>query len=87
MKHFSFETSDGVSKSETGEVKNAGTDEEFIAVRGTISWTDNDGQVFTLNYVADDTGFHPEGAHLPVAPDATPIASSSFKAQKPKFGR
>lgn len=64
---FSYETSDGVSRQEEAELKNAGSENEAISVRGSYSWTAPDGQVYTVNYIADENGFQPEGAHLPVA--------------------
>ncbi|KAJ6633496.1 Flexible cuticle protein 12 [Pseudolycoriella hygida] len=62
---FAYETSDGVSRSEEGELKNPGTEQEAISVRGTITWIAADGVEYTLNYIADENGFQPEGAHLP----------------------
>ncbi|KAF7269296.1 endocuticle structural protein SgAbd-6-like [Rhynchophorus ferrugineus] len=62
---FNFETSDGVSRSETGELKNPGTDNEALVVRGTISWTGADGTKYSIDFVADENGFQPTGAHLP----------------------
>lgn len=62
---YSYETSDGVSRSEVAELKNAGTENEALSVRGTITWVDADGQSYTLNFLADENGFQPEGAHLP----------------------
>lgn len=65
--NFSYETSDGVARQEEAELKNAGTDHAALAVRGTVSWVAADGQQYTLNYVADENGYRPEGAHLPKA--------------------
>lgn len=62
---FEYETSDGVSRSESGVLKNVGTENEALNVRGTVTWTAADGQEYTLNYFADEDGFHPEGKHLP----------------------
>ncbi|CAD7083177.1 unnamed protein product [Hermetia illucens] len=64
---FAFETSDGTARQEAAEVKNLGTDHEAIAVRGSISWIAADGQQYSLNFIADENGFQPEGAHLPRA--------------------
>lgn len=64
---YSYETSDGVSRQESAVLKNQGSENEALSVRGTVSWTADDGQVYTLNYVADENGFQPSGTHLPVA--------------------
>lgn len=68
--NFAYETSDGVSRSESAVIKNPGTENEALSVRGTITWTAPDGEQYTLNFVADENGFQPEGAHLPVAPSS-----------------
>jgi hypothetical protein len=67
--HFpcSFETSDGHSRQEQAELKNIGTENEALVVRGSYSFTAADGVVYTVNYIADENGFQPEGAHLPKA--------------------
>ncbi|KAG4077473.1 hypothetical protein HA402_002900 [Bradysia odoriphaga] len=62
---FAYETSDGVSRSEEAELKNPGTEQEALSVRGTITWIAADGVQYTLNYLADENGFQPEGDHLP----------------------
>lgn len=60
-----YEQSDGVSRSEEAVLKNVGTEQESIEVRGSVTWTAPDGQVFTLNFVSDENGYRPEGAHIP----------------------
>lgn len=62
---YSYETSDGVSRTEEAEVKNAGTENETLVVRGTISWYAPDGQQYTITFIADENGFQPTGDHLP----------------------
>lgn len=64
---YRYETSDGVKREESAELKNAGTENEAISVRGTISWVAPDGVTYTLNYIADENGFQPQGDHLPKA--------------------
>ncbi|CAL4124886.1 unnamed protein product, partial [Meganyctiphanes norvegica] len=64
---FDVETANGISHSETGSsVQTA----EGIgsAVTGEYSFTLPDGQVFTLQYVADQNGFQAQSPFLPVAP-------------------
>eukprot|EP00099_Drosophila_melanogaster_P001857 NP_001097523.1 cuticular protein 65Ax1 [Drosophila melanogaster] len=67
---YAVETSDGTSKSEEGVLKNAGTELEAISTHGSFSYVGPDGQTYTVTYVADENGFQPQGAHLPVAPVA-----------------
>ncbi|XP_017470788.1 PREDICTED: larval cuticle protein 5-like [Rhagoletis zephyria] len=68
---FDFETSDGTKHASDGQLKDIGSDHEAIVVRGSYSWVDEKtGEKFTLNYIADENGFQPQGAHLPVAPVA-----------------
>ena len=62
----SFETSDGISRQESAMINNLGTDHEAISVQGMVTFTGDDGNIYTLNYKADENGFQPEGAHLPM---------------------
>ncbi|RZC37348.1 Chitin bind 4 domain containing protein [Asbolus verrucosus] len=61
---FSFETANNIVQQESGQLKSA----DSSAVRGSYSYTGPDGQTYTVNYVADENGFRPEGAHLPTPP-------------------
>lgn len=61
---FAYETSDGQSRQETAELKNVGTENEAMVIRGSFTWRDADGKDYTITFVADETGYHPEGAHL-----------------------
>lgn len=54
-----MEQSDGTKKEEQGELKNAGTDDEAISVRGSYAWVGPDGITYTVTYVADENGFQP----------------------------
>ncbi|XP_023172385.1 endocuticle structural protein SgAbd-6-like [Drosophila hydei] len=62
---FSYKLSDGTTRTEEAVVNNAGTENESLSVRGSVSWVAPDGQTYTINFVADENGFQPEGAHLP----------------------
>ncbi|XP_037720175.1 larval cuticle protein 65Ag1 [Drosophila subpulchrella] len=68
--NFAVETSDGSKFEEQGHLENVGTEEEAIVVRGSFAFLGDDGVTYTVNYVADENGFQPQGAHLPVAPEA-----------------
>ena len=60
-----------------GELKNKGTSDEHLAVRGSYRYKDPEGNDIVVNYVADENGFVPQGAHLPVAP---PIPQAILEA-------
>ncbi|CAH0627149.1 unnamed protein product [Chrysodeixis includens] len=67
--NFGFETENGISRSEVGEVKEA-LDEEnkphsVVVVRGSYSYTDKDGKPESISYYADETGYHAEGESIP----------------------
>lgn len=40
--------------------------------QGSYSYTAPDGQVITVHYTADESGFHPSGDHLPTPPPVSP---------------
>lgn len=63
----SYETSDGTSRQEQADVRNEGEENQVLEVRGSYSWTAPNGEVFTVNYVADENGFRPEADHIPKA--------------------
>nr|NP_477274.1 Lcp65Af [Drosophila melanogaster]AAB48465.1 cuticle protein DCP7 [Drosophila melanogaster]AAB88070.1 cuticle protein LCP65Af [Drosophila melanogaster]AAF50691.1 Lcp65Af [Drosophila melanogaster] len=66
--NYGYETSDGSSAQAAGQLKNVGTDEEALNVKGTYSFVADDGQTYSIAYTADENGYQPQGAHLPVAP-------------------
>ncbi|KNC33943.1 Larval cuticle protein 8 [Lucilia cuprina] len=57
---YAYATSDGVEAEAQGQLKNVGTDEEAIVVKGSFSFVADDGQTYTVNYVADENGFQPQ---------------------------
>ncbi|KAF4520081.1 hypothetical protein B566_EDAN014186 [Ephemera danica] len=66
---FGYETANGISADEAGYVKNAGQEgQEAQVAEGSFSFTADDGQVYTVKYIADENGFQPQGDHLPTPP-------------------
>ncbi|XP_038210661.1 endocuticle structural glycoprotein SgAbd-5-like [Zerene cesonia] len=55
---FSFETSDGTKREETGTVVNPGQPDEHIAVVGSYSFIRSDGFYETVEYKADENGYN-----------------------------
>ncbi|XP_019876736.1 flexible cuticle protein 12-like isoform X2 [Aethina tumida] len=66
--NWAYETSNGISAQEQGQLNNVGTENESIAVRGSFRYIGPDGVTYEVTYIADENGFQPQGAHLPVAP-------------------
>ncbi|CAG5040137.1 unnamed protein product [Parnassius apollo] len=70
---FSFETENGINRNEKGEPKEV-LDEDnkpkvVVTVRGAYSYPTNEGKIETVNYYADESGYHAEGDSIPkVAP-------------------
>ncbi|KAL4706543.1 hypothetical protein ACJJTC_015741 [Scirpophaga incertulas] len=68
---FNFETDNGIVRDENGELKQV-VDEEnkpqnVVVVRGSYTYTDPEGKKETINYYADETGYHAEGDSVPKA--------------------
>ncbi|CAH0558117.1 unnamed protein product [Brassicogethes aeneus] len=72
----SWETGNNILAQEEGYVKNLGPNpdskehEDINAQvqQGSYSYTAPDGQLISVNYIADETGFHATGDHLPTPP-------------------
>ncbi|XP_050459514.1 flexible cuticle protein 12-like [Cataglyphis hispanica] len=63
---YGYELSNGQAHQESAQLVNVGQENESLAVRGSFTYVDPETNVrYTVNYVADENGFHPEGAHLP----------------------
>ncbi|XP_071558821.1 flexible cuticle protein 12-like [Temnothorax nylanderi] len=63
---YGYELSNGQTHQESAQLANHGQENESLVVRGSFSYVDPETNVkYTVNYVADENGFHPEGAHLP----------------------
>ncbi|KAK9308635.1 hypothetical protein QLX08_001480 [Tetragonisca angustula] len=64
--NYGYELSNGQAHQESAELLNAGTENESLAVRGSFTWVDPQTNVrYTVNYVADENGFQPQGDHIP----------------------
>ncbi|EAT45458.1 AAEL003256-PA [Aedes aegypti] len=79
--NYAFETDNGIKIEDQGTIRRVkvpktdqtgrtvGEEEIPVSVQtGSFQYTAPDGQVYTVKYIADENGFQPQGAHLPVAP-------------------
>ncbi|XP_059060081.1 endocuticle structural glycoprotein SgAbd-5-like [Achroia grisella] len=70
---FSFETSNGITRSEVGELRNAGEKNQYIFVSGFYSYIDPEGREVKVYYIADEDGYKIVPSPIPVI---TPIAGA-----------
>ncbi|XP_067648361.1 endocuticle structural glycoprotein SgAbd-5 [Eurosta solidaginis] len=56
---FAYDTSNGISRSETGELKTIDDTNAAIVVQGSTTWTSPEGKKFELVFTADEFGYHP----------------------------
>ncbi|KAJ3654480.1 hypothetical protein Zmor_013667 [Zophobas morio] len=69
---WSYETENGIAAQEQGVLKNANSPEPAEEAQGSFSYTAPDGTPISIQYVANENGFQPQGAHLPVPPPIPP---------------
>ena len=66
----SYETENGIKVQESGVQKQIGAkpEESGTVSKGSYSFTSPEGQLITVNWIADENGFQATGAHLPTPP-------------------
>ncbi|KAH8371115.1 hypothetical protein KR093_006280, partial [Drosophila rubida] len=76
---YRYDTSNGISAQESGYGGHS--------VSGTNSYYSPEGQLITLNYIADENGYQPQGAHLPTPPPipAAILKSLEYIATHPQY--
>lgn len=65
---YSYETGNGITGEESGSLKDIGAEEPALQVQGSNQYTDPEGNVISLQYVANENGFQPQGDHIPTPP-------------------
>ena len=61
---YSFETENDIKQEAEGTMKNIdGTD--VVVMKGSYSYVGADGQTWTVDWYADETGYHPSAPFLP----------------------
>ncbi|CAH1975459.1 unnamed protein product [Acanthoscelides obtectus] len=62
-----YETENGIAAQEQGRPRQVGPELAVVA-QGAFSYTAPDGTPIQVTYIADENGFQPQGAHLPIPP-------------------
>ncbi|EZA58813.1 Endocuticle structural glycoprotein SgAbd-2 [Ooceraea biroi] len=79
---FSYETENGISVSESGYPQ-AGPQGQTEVVQGRFSYPAPDGTPITIEYTADENGFHAQGAHIPTPPPIPEAIQRALAANPP----
>ncbi|XP_063920002.1 pupal cuticle protein 20-like [Zophobas morio] len=85
--YYAYETGNGIQAEERGRLKNAGSANEAESAEGSFSYTGPDGQRYSVQYVADENGFRPVGAHLPTPPPIPEAILRSLEFNRAEEGR
>ncbi|XP_037046385.1 larval cuticle protein LCP-17-like [Bradysia coprophila] len=66
---YLFETDNGLNVKEEGQPKEIpGSNDLAMQVQGGYQYTAPDGEVISMNYIANENGFQPTGDHIPTPP-------------------
>ncbi|XP_076750148.1 endocuticle structural glycoprotein SgAbd-2 isoform X1 [Xylocopa sonorina] len=79
---FSYDTENGISVAESGRPQGTGQGQSEV-VQGRFSYSAPDGTPITIEYTADENGFHPQGAHLPTPPPIPEAIRRALAANPP----
>ncbi|XP_061710345.1 endocuticle structural glycoprotein ABD-4-like [Cydia pomonella] len=64
---YLFETDNGISAQATGSLRK-GAEGESLVIQGQYQYTAPDGTPIQVNYESDESGYRPNGAHIPTPP-------------------
>jgi len=74
---YAYEAENGIRQSVVGEMKVVG-EEQVYTMSGSYSYPGTDGQVYVVEWYADETGYHPSAPFLPksVEPNHPEVAAA-----------
>ncbi|XP_075166838.1 endocuticle structural protein SgAbd-6-like [Haematobia irritans] len=84
---YYFEGGDGSKRQESAYIKNLGTEDEALVVKGSYRYIDANGEEILVEYIADENGFQPLGNIIPkeisqIAADAAVQSNLERSLQK-----
>lgn len=68
--NYIFETENGINAEESGKIETTADGGEGLRSTGFYQYVGDDGQLYRVDYVADNNGFVPQGDHIPKTPPA-----------------
>lgn len=63
---YDFSTSDGATQQATGHLKQIDEENSAVVQSGAYKYIGDDGQTYEVEWTADEFGFHPKAAHIPL---------------------
>jgi len=78
---YSFESENGIKQEAVGTMRRV-DDSDVAVMKGSYSYIGVDGQTYTVDWYADETGFHPSAPHLPRSVEPIhPEVAAAVRAQ------
>ncbi|ERL83841.1 endocuticle structural glycoprotein SgAbd-8-like [Dendroctonus ponderosae] len=76
---WAYQSGDGTVQEQAGKVVLLRSGEDAETVQGSASWVDPEGNPHQLSYVADEGGYRPQSADLPIGPPLPPLIAKALK--------
>ncbi|XP_040581758.1 uncharacterized protein [Lepeophtheirus salmonis] len=61
---FAFETENGIKQQVVGSTIDVGG-KSVVVMKGSYEYIGDDGQIYVVDWIADENGFQPSGPHIP----------------------
>lgn len=75
---INLELDNGQVQQQEGHLQGQG-EEQAIVQQGSFSWNAPDGTPISIQYTADENGYHPVGDHLPTPPPVPEVIARAIE--------